>query len=708
MKQLLQDLSNGKTIIADGPSPVVTENSIIIETVVNLISSGTERSIVDFGRSSLIDKALKQPDRVKQVFEKINNDGLFSAVDSVTSKLNQPIPLGYSNVGVVKEVGSKVKGFLPGERVLSNGFHADIVRVPKNLCVKIPDNVSDDSAVFGVVGSIALQGVRLANPQIGETAVVIGAGLVGLLTVQVLIANGCSVIAIDFDEAKLKIAQSYGASIINANNSKDVVSDVLACNSNGADLVVITASTKSSDPVSQAARMSRKRGRIILTGVTGLELNRAEFYEKELSFQVSCSYGPGRYDNSYEVDGIDYPYGFVRWTENRNMEAILNLIKDGKLQTEKLIDKRFNFDQASKAYAHLLSAESSLGILLDHDASSLHKQADTFKLITKEKHKQQEGNFCVSFFGAGNYASRVLIPSFKKNNASFRSIMTTTGISGSTVGKNYGFETSTTSEEKIFNDDKCSTVVIATRHNTHSDLVVKAIHANKHIFVEKPLAINKQQIADIKSAIDRKNYNKNLIVGFNRRHSPHIQQIKKLLQPQKQPKSFIYTINAGKIDKEHWTQKEEIGGGRVIGEACHFIDLLLFLSDSKIISIDAKKLDNGSGVNDCVSILIGFMDGSIGTINYFSNGPSNYPKERLEIFCDGSSLELQNFKSLKGYKWRGFRSMSTWKQDKGHDSFVKSFISSVVKGTKAPIDLDDIFSVSEAAIEVDNIVKNKL
>ena len=286
--------------------------------------------------------------------------------------------------------------------------------------------------------------------------------------------------------------------------------------------------------------------------------------------------------------------------------------------------------------------------------------------------------------------------------------MTTTGISGSTVGKNYGFETSTTSEEKIFNDDKCSTVVIATRHNTHSDLVVKAIHANKHIFVEKPLAINKQQIADIKSAIDRKNYNKNLIVGFNRRYSPHIQQIKKLLQPQKQPKSFIYTINAGKIDKEHWTQKEEIGGGRIIGEACHFIDLLLFLSDSKIISIDAKKLDNGSGVNDCVSILIGFMDGSIGTINYFSNGPSNYPKERLEIFCDGSSLELQNFKSLKGYKWRGFRSMSTWKQDKGHESFVKSFISSVVKGTKAPIDLDDIFSVSEAAIEVDNIVKNKL
>lgn len=712
MKQILQDIKTGSTEISQSPAPQGLTSSLIIQTSISLISAGTERMLVGFGKASYIQKARQQPEKVKEVLEKVKTDGLFTTMDAVRSKLAQPLPLGYCNVGVVSQVGKGVEQFKVGDRVVSNGPHADVVRVPKNLCVKIPDNVSDEQAAFTVVASIGLQGIRLAKPSLGEAFVVTGVGLIGLLTVQLLRAHGCRVLAIDFDDKKLALAKQFGAEICNPAKGEDPVAAGEAFSrGQGVDGVLITASTKSNDPVIQAARMSRKRGRIILVGVTGLELNRADFYEKELTFQVSCSYGPGRYDSTYEEQGHDYPYGFVRWTEQRNFEAVLDMMASGQLDVSPLITHRFAFEDAPNAYDVLTQDKTALGILLNYDSASASRHTKTVTLNGKPTFSAAKP--IMGFIGAGNYASRILLPAFKEAGAQFHTICTSGGVSGVVHGKKAGFAKATSDSVAIINNPEINTVAIVTRHNTHADFVIEAIKAGKNVFVEKPLAITLEELVKVENtyrALSNDTKGLRLMVGFNRRFSPQVQKMKTLLETVKVPKSFIMTMNAGNIPADHWTQDIEVGGGRIIGEACHFIDLMRFLAGSEITSVQARCMGSTQGfviTEDKASITLGFADGSFGTIHYLANGAKNFPKERIEVFTAGRVLQLDNFRKLKGFGWPGFKKLHLWRQDKGQNACAKAFLEAIEKGVESPITAVEIFEVARISIEVANILRSQ-
>jgi predicted dehydrogenase/threonine dehydrogenase-like Zn-dependent dehydrogenase len=667
--------------------------------------------LVEFGQANLLAKARKQPDKVRMVLDKVKTDGLAITIDAVQSKLDQPLPLGYCNVGRVVEIGNGVSGYVKGDRVISNGPHADVVRVNKNLCAKIPDNVSDEEACFTVLASIGLQGIRLAEPTLGECFVVTGVGIIGLMTVQLLIANGCRVLAIDYDQAKLNLAKNFGAEICNPGRGEDPVSMGLAfSNGVGVDGVIITASTSSNVPVSQAANMSRKRGRIVLVGVVGLALSRADFYEKELSFQVSCSYGPGRYDPSYEEKGHDYPIGFVRWSEKRNFESILVLLSTGKLDVRTLISHRYLFSDALEAYKTLTEDKTALGIILNYP------NVDESMLAVSEielhpYNSDQPNKAVVSFIGAGNYASRILIPAFKNSGAILHTISTSGGLNSVVNGKKYQFYKASTDTDKLIKNTEINTIVIVTRHDTHASFVAQALAEGKNVFVEKPLAISTKQLSMVidaynKQLIDGKNVR--VMVGFNRRFAPQIQKMKKLLLSVAESKTFIMTINAGSIPSDHWTQESEVGGGRIIGEACHFIDLMRFLVGFKIVSVQARRIGNSSSVavkEDKASITLGFSDGSFGTILYFANGASNYPKERIEVFTAGRTLQLDNFRKLKGYDWPGFRKMNLWRQDKGQNACCSAFLKAIEQGLESPISPDEIFEVARVSVQVADILR---
>ena len=714
MKQILQDLSSGETLIVESPAPMLSDSSLKISSKVSLISSGTERMLVEFAKSSFVDKAKKQPEKVKMVLDKVATDGLISTYDAVKSKLGQPIPLGYSNVGVVEEISKGVSGFQVGDRVVSNGAHADIVVVKNNLCARVPDNVSDDSAVFTVVGSIGLQGIRLANPTLGESFVVVGAGLIGLLTIQLLKANGCRVLAIDFDEHKLKLAAQFGAETCNPKAGGDALRDAAVFSRDiGVDGVIITASTKSNEPIKQAAQMCRKRGRIILVGVVGLELDRSDFYEKEINFQVSCSYGPGRYDSAYEDDGNDYPIGYVRWTEQRNFEAFLDLLSTGVVDVKPLISSRFEFDDAPTAYKELSSNSSGLGILLDYKSDTRERLS---RSITLNRHNQFNLDTpTIGFIGAGNYASRILIPAFKMAGGQLHTLVTANGVNSVVHGKKGEFLKASTDVDGMLTESEVNTVVIATQHNTHSKYIIDSLNANKHVWVEKPLAIDRDSLTLIESAYlnahskDSENAGPQLMVGFNRRFAPQVQKMHDLLSSVNAPKSLIITVNAGFIPKDHWTQDPFVGGGRIIGECCHFIDLMRFLVDKKIVSVSGKSIVAGSSktiMEDRSSITLGFDDGSFGTILYLANGASNFPKERIEVFTDGKVLQLNNFRKLKGYGWKGFKKFNLWSQDKGQQACPEAFIKSIGDGIPC-IPADEIFEVARVTIEANDILLNQ-
>tara|TARA_Y100000589_G_scaffold306650_1_gene321599 strand:- start:427 stop:2559 length:2133 start_codon:yes stop_codon:yes gene_type:complete len=709
MKVLLQNLSHGETYLADCPAPEPKQGGIIIDSRCSLISIGTERMLVDFGRASYIQKARKQPEKVKMVLDKIQTDGLMTTVDAVKSKLAQPLPLGYCNVGVIADIGKRVDGFNIGDRVVSNGPHADVVHVSKNLCARIPDSVSDDEASFAIVASIGLQGIRLAQPTLGECFVVTGVGLIGLLTVQLLRAHGCRVLAIDFDEGKLALASRYGAQTCNPGKGQDPVATGMAFSrGNGVDGVIITASTKASDPVTQGARMSRKRGRIILVGVVGLELNRADFYEKELSFQVSCSYGPGRYDSFYEEQGNDYPLGFVRWTEQRNFEAVLDMMASGQLNVNSLITHRFKFEDAPKAYDLVATDKSALGIILKYTSKPESRSARSVPLFGDVEINANKP--VVGFIGAGNYSSRVLIPAFKVAGAQLHSISTSGGVSGVIHGKKAGFLEATTDTPAMLANSDINAVAIVTRHNSHAELVVSALEAGKHVFVEKPLALNRTDLMRVQEAFGNQTSKKAiLMVGFNRRFAPQIQKIKALLGSVSEPKSFIMTVNAGSIPSDHWTQDEEVGGGRIIGEACHFIDLMRFLAASDVVSVKARRMGDAPGVGvteDKATITLGFSDGSLGSIHYLANGAASFPKERIEVFAGGKVLQLDNFRKLRGYGWKGFKKMNLWRQDKGQTACVAAFLAAIENGSAAPIPADELFEVASVTLDaVDQLRK---
>lgn len=698
MRQIMQDMGSGSTYIADAPAPVASAGGVLIETTTTLISAGTERMLVDFGRSSLLQKARKQPDRVKQMIDKARTDGVLNTIDAVRSKLAQPIALGYCNVGVVNAVGSRVDQFEPGDRVVSNGAHADIVNVPENLCALIPDNVSDEAAAFTVVASIGLQGIRLAEPTLGEAVVVIGAGLIGLLTVQLLRAQGCRVLAVDFDQTKLDLAKSFGAEICNPAQGQDpIAAGITFSRGHGVDAVIITASTSSSDPVTQAAKMSRKRGRIVLVGVTGLELSRADFYEKELSFSVSCSYGPGRYDPSYEQGGNDYPIGFVRWTAQRNFESILDMMSQGAIDVEPLVSHRVAFENAPSAYDTLASDKSALGLLLTYGKERKASFERTLSLAPEQVVKS--GTTQIGFIGAGNYASRMLIPAFRKAGAQLSTIVTNSGTSSVVHGRPAGFAQASTDVRTVLDDPKTGAVVIVTRHDSHAALVQQALAAKKHVFVEKPLALTLEELEAVQAA-HVQSPGLLLMVGFNRRFAPHVVKMKHLLSGVQEPKSFIFTMNAGAIPASHWTQDLNVGGGRIIGEACHHIDLMRFLAGSPIVSVSARGMGTSGGpTEDKAVITLGFADGSFGTVNYLANGAASFAKERIEAFAGGRILALDNFRSLKGYGVPGFKSLGGWGQDKGQNGCAAAFLNAVKEGGSAPIPAEEIFEVARVTIE---------
>ncbi|NWE42095.1 zinc-binding dehydrogenase [Pseudomonas yamanorum] len=714
MKQVVQNMASGETSLVNAPAPAVRSGTLKINTTNTLISAGTERMLVGFGRANWLEKARQQPDKVRMVLQKVQTDGLATTVEAVRSKLAQPLPLGYCNVGVVGAVGSDVSGFKPGDRVVSNGPHADIVIVPKNLCALIPDSVSDEAASFTVLASIGLQGIRLAQPTLGETFVVTGVGLIGLMTVQLLRAQGCRVLAIDFDEQKLALARSYGAETCNPGKGEDVVSAGMTFSrGRGVDGVIITASTKSSDPVTQAAHMCRKRGRIVLVGVTGLELSRADFYEKELTFQVSCSYGPGRYDPSYEDQGNDFPIGFVRWTEQRNFEAVLDMLASGQLEVNSLISHRVAFEDAADAYQTLTTDNSALGIILQYTSEDTERNIKEVVLAPGAVASFDPVKPVVGFIGAGNYASRMLIPAFKAAGAQFHTIVTAGGINGVIHGSKAGFAQASTDISAMLGESTINTVAIVTRHDSHARFVAQALEAGKHVFVEKPLAIESQDLATVEEAYRKaveQGLKPHLMVGFNRRFSPQVQKMKALLSAVKEPKSFIMTMNAGAIPANHWTQDPSVGGGRIIGEACHFIDLMRFLAGSKIVSIQARRMGDTPAVaitEDKAAITLGFEDGSFGTIHYLANGASSFPKERVEVFAAGRVLQLDNFRKLKGFGWPGFSKLNLWKQNKGQSECAAAFLAAVQNGAVTPITSDEIFEVARVSIEVARILREQ-
>jgi predicted dehydrogenase/threonine dehydrogenase-like Zn-dependent dehydrogenase len=636
------------------PVPKGQNGQLLIRTVASLISSGTERMMVEFSKASYLEKARQQPDKVKQVLQKIKSDGLVETYSKIKTTLDQPLPLGYCNTGVV--VDSGVPEFKNGDRVISNGPHAEYVRVPKQLCAKIPDGVDYAVASFTIPSAVGLQGIRLLQPLIGETVAVFGLGLIGLLSVQILKANGCRVIGIDTNSDRCKLAGEFGAQTVDLSAGQNPIQNAMnLTNGIGVDGVLVTAATESDEVMHQAAEMSRKQGRIVLVGVVGLNLRREDFYKKELTFQVSASYGPGRYDPSYEEEGHDYPLAYVRWTEQRNFEAVLALMGTGVLDPKPLITHSFELKDAAEAYNSLVDP-NSLGIALSYPQDPTDLDLGLMRTVSLP-HNTRDNNICtgnpkVSFLGAGNYANSVLIPAFKTAGADLRIVASSGGFSAVSAGKKFGFSKTTTDEQILFNDADTETVVVATRHDTHAEFVLEALRAGKNVFVEKPLCLNLDELSKIKSVVDEPSRLEPLVlmVGFNRRFAPQIKKIKELLRDITVPKSFIMTVNAGALPPDHWTQDTNVGGGRIAGEACHFIDLLRFLAGTSISEYSCHMMDSESG--DSATIQLAFRDGSVGSIHYFANGNKAFPKERLEVFADGGILQLDNFTKLTGFGGR--------------------------------------------------------
>lgn len=697
MKQIIQSFKTGETILEDIPAPLVSRGSVLIQTSRSLVSLGTERMLVEFGRSNLISKARQQPDKVKQVLDKIKTEGLIPTLEAVFNKLGEPLPLGYCNVGKIIEVGEGVSEFKVGDRVASNGGHAEYVNIPKNLVANIPDNVSDEEAAFTVVGSIGLQGIRLCNPTLGETIVVIGLGLIGLLTAELLIANGCRVIGVDLDPAKIALAKLKGVIGINPKEGDDVVTSVMNMTNNvGSDGVIITASAKSGDIISQAARMSRKRGRVVLVGVIGLELSRAEFYEKELSFQVSCSYGPGRYDEDYERKGLDYPLPFVRWTEKRNFEAVLYAISTGKLNVKTLITERIPLIDYKEIYDNI-GSQGSIASILEYPVKS-----DLSRTVVVEPGKFKKSNEGIGIIGAGNFTKMTMLPALKACKAEIISIASAGGVSGTSLAKKYNIHKSTTDYKEILTDSDIDLIMITTRHNQHAQMVVEGLNNGKNIFVEKPLALNNDELRKIIDAYTGKN---TLTVGFNRRFSPHIRRIKQLVGNTSM--NIVATMNAGSIPSNVWIHDMNVGGGRIIGEACHFIDLITFLTGSTVKAVCMNAMGpNAQEETDNASILLEYENGSTGVINYFSNGSKAYSKERIEVYSQGRTAILDNFRITTGYGFHGFSRMKT-SLDKGHRMQFNLMLESLKNGGGPIIPFREIINTTRASFAAIESLKTK-
>lgn len=693
MKQLFQDLRDGRVSLLEVPCPAVTPGKLLIQGECSLISAGTERMLLDFGRGSWLQKIRSQPDKVRQVRQKIKSEGLAATLQAVRRKLAAPISLGYCHAGRVLAVGEGVVGFQVGDRVLSNGPHAELVSVPALLCAKIPQGLDSDEAVFGVLGAIALQGQRLMAPSLGESVVVLGLGLIGQLAVQLLLAQGCRVLAVDLDPSKVTLAEGWGAEGFTVPAGGDpLFAAQRFSQGRGVDGVLITAATKSNAPLIQAAEMCRQRGRIVLVGVVEIQAPRDLFYKKELSFQVSCSYGPGRYDPAYEEGGQDYPFGLVRWTQQRNFEAVLELMAARKLRCGTLRSARFPFQEAPTAYDHLGSCRDALGILLDYPSQV--SQADSIPITSPKPFQGTEDsiqNPGLAIIGAGAFATAVLMPELAKTQVRPVAVMSRQGASAAQAAQRFGFQRATSRLEDVLEDPTIQAVLIATRHNTHAGLVAKALLAGKHVFVEKPLATDQRGLELVRNALANRS-DLTLTVGFNRRFAPLMVQLKSLLTGRQKPLHMICEINAGALPSDHWTLGQE-GGGRLVGEGCHFIDLMRHVVGAPISGVSAHRLGLNGPKGDAFTLQVTFQDGSLGTLIYASEGSPTYPKETYTLHWEGRSARLTQFRRLEAWGIPKFTARRAWSPDKGHGNLIAAWIEGL--GMREPISREELFEVAE-------------
>ncbi|MCC6298490.1 MAG: bi-domain-containing oxidoreductase [Anaerolineales bacterium] len=712
MKQLLQNIKTGKATIEDVPVPTPREGQVLVHVQASLVSAGTERMVVEFAEKSLVGKARSRPDLVKQVIEKARREGLLNTAQAAFNRLDQPMALGYSSAGTIVALGKNTRGFKVGQRVACAGggyaVHAEYNVVPRNLLTPLPKNVDFESAAFTTLGAIAMHGFRLAEPQIGENVAVIGLGLVGLLTIQIAAAAGCNVLGIDLDPKRIALASSLGR-FDTAQRGLEAVSRSQAESASqrftanrGFDVILICADTPSNDPVELAGVIARDRARVVATGAVGLTIPRKIYYEKELSFINSRSYGPGRYDSNYEENGQDYPLGYVRWTEGRNFQAVVDLMESGKLKVKPLTTHRFPIEKATQAYEVITGKkkENFLGVLLTYPSGKSKVESRSIHFPLSKPSKTESVRLGV--LGAGLFANSVLLPAIKKvDGIQLVGIASSGGLHAQHAGKKFGFKYATSSEDEIINDSNINTVAILTRHDSHSELVVKALKAGKHVFVEKPLAITPEQLNKVEKTLRSTKYGI-LAVGFNRRFAPLAQSLKSQVSNLQSPLHVHYRVNAGYLPADHWNHDPNIGGGRIIGEACHFVDFITFLIGAVPVSVTAHALpDDGKYREDNVSMTFTFPDGSIGVVDYLANGDKSLPKERVEVFCGGMVAVLDGFVSLqitKDGKMREERGA----QDKGWVSEWNAFVKAIREGGEPPIPYEQLVGVTKstfAAVE---------
>ena len=695
MKQLLQNMRDGKTVVTEVPVPTPQPGMALVKVAASLVSAGTERMLVEFGEKSLIGKARSRPDLVRQVLDKMRREGLISTLQATFNRLDQPMALGYSSAGTIIGLGADMEGFKVGQRVACAGggyaVHAEYNLVPHALLTPLPDPVDFESAAFTTLGAIALHGFRLAEPQVGERVAVIGLGLLGLLTVQIAAAAGCKVFGIDTNPERVKLAEQLGLSAC-LREQADESAQAFTAN-RGFDIILICADTPSNDPVELAGVIARDRARIVATGAVGLTLPRKVYYEKELNFINSRSYGPGRYDSSYEENGHDYPIGYVRWTEGRNFQTIVELLESGKLNVQPLITHRFPIERAPEAYEIITGKkkQSFLGVLLTYpDAPDAPKETKVqFSTVHRSSSTVRLG-----VLGAGLFANATLLPAIKKlKDIELIGIASAGGLHAQHSGRKFGFAYACADDEQILNDPNINTVAILTRHATHADLAVRALQAGKHVFVEKPLAITSEQLDVIVGAAHASPL---LTVGFNRRFAPLAIELSRFLADRTEPLYAHYRVNAGYIPLNHWTQDPAQGGGRIIGEGCHFVDFLTLLAGAAPVSVTAHALpDNGKYREDNVSMTFTFPDGSIGVVDYLANGDKSFSKERIEVFCGGRVAVLDDFRSLKTMR-DGQRKIVKKAQDKGWLGEWQAFSKAIREGGQPPIPYEQLVGVTKA------------
>ncbi len=705
MKQVTQTLRTGVVAINNVPVPNINDKFVLINTTCSVISAGTEKTKIDMGKKSLLQKAKSRPDLVKQVLAKIKTEGLKKTFQTVKSRLDSPSPLGYSSSGNVIAVGGQIEGIQPGDRVACGGAdyanHAEFSAIPQNLVVKIPENVTYEEAAFTTIGAIALQGVRLAQPKIGETFLVLGLGLLGQIAVQLLRANGCTVIGTDLDSTLVELAKDFGADGVDA--TRDVESFCHALTSGqGVDGVLVCAGSSSNQPIELCGEITRNKGRVVVVGAVKMDIPRENYFKKEISIVISRSYGPGRYDQTYEEGGHDYPYGYVRFTERRNMETILQLISQKKLNVKALITHRFDVDDAPKAYQLIegKKTEPYLGILLKYDEQK--NETNTSVRIETSPTPVDKDKLNISFFGAGNYATASLIPPLENRpDVQFRGLVTASGRSAQGVANKCGFGFCTDDFAELLADDT-DCIMVTTRHDTHAEAVISSINGGKHVYVEKPLALNMDELANIHNAYISNNQIQ-IMVGFNRRFAPATKIICDHFSLVKSPLVVNIRVNAGAIPADHWIQDPSIGGGRIIGEGCHFVDLAAALTGSMprtVFALGSAKTEKSPLLNDNLCITLGFENGSVANITYTADGSKAMPKEYIEVFGGGRSAQLYDFKEVVLY---GGDAEVTHKklgaQDKGQRAMLDAWVTGLRNG-KTCIDYKYLMSTSMASVMV--------